>query len=83
MPDQPNDNVSRPQDGQIHQPADTASTPFRPLNNWIMAAALRDGLTCRIRSKHKAEVLKALEYHNIRAVIEHEDDTFMLVIPQS
>lgn len=55
--------------------------PFAPKNNWIMAEALRDGLTCRIKSKHMANVLEALEYHKIKAVIEQEDAHHILVIP--
>lgn len=56
--------------------------PFRPKNNWMMAEALRDGLTCRIASKHMANVLEALDYHKITAVIEQEDAYHMLVIPK-
>lgn len=59
----------------------SVSAYFRPKNNWLMAEALSDGLTCRIRLKHMADVLTALEYHNIRAVIEQEDHEFMLVVP--
>lgn len=66
---------------QIDMSNDQQKT-FRPLNNWIMAEALRDGLTCRIPSKHIADVLKALDYHKIKAVIEQEDKHHILVTPK-
>lgn len=61
---------------------DTSTHPFCPGNSWVMATALQDGLTCRVRAKHIANILSALEYHKISAVIEQEDAEFVLVIPR-